>query len=694
MENVITDINESAETKAGYEYEPGEQIADKVDWRSDAEQYLNDNLINFISLKDMPVPYYGFSSLTDKWAEYDRLYECRAKEDRGDNKAEYQGNSNIVLSDFHARIEILKTREMNILFNGTPFFNCRPTKESTKEDALFAKRLVNYSIDCIDNFKREVEKCTQERLKYGTWFAYDPFTVKEKKALKVIDYELDDEGNPLIDLFTGMLIKTEPYEANMIKEEKFTDFQHWPTKKVYIHPKIEDIQDQECIFLQMDKSYNQILEMERKGQIAPGEAEYIKENYDTLSGDADLDKAEDEQQPNDNMLMRDETKAFKLWLVYFKYTAPGGERCIYEAIFMQNAIRICGLRKYISEDRYPIKKGCYISIPGYAYGLGVGDLLYSLCMAKTSRFNQIFDIQSFEIKGGGLKDASLLPDLTSMAPGEYKDVPGLSAMLNSGGKPVLAWSELRGAARAGTAWDVLPLIDKNIETGTGATDLLAGMPTNSQVDRTAAGIEQTMEAGNERINSYLANYAEELFVAYARDAYDNYDEFLIKPDDLENMFDPEELIYTDTTGQENSLAKLDSFREISFHFLPVERTIDSEKKLGKINRLVQMLMMFAQSSPRYAKLIEDSLDPAYLLTSVAEALDITDIDRLFPKFNLSKMVMDLQAQLEQSNMQGQMLMQGIEIAKQKLSQLGDQTALGVIGEIEQQMMGVMQNGTV
>jgi len=110
---------------------------------------------------------------------------------------------------------------LNTFFSGADLFETKALKYSKEEDAQLAKSLVKYNFDVLDDFRSEVGSVDLDRLKYGTYVAYTPYTVDEVKQRTILDYIINDEGLPVeID---GIPQKTAPYEAHLIREKKYTD---------------------------------------------------------------------------------------------------------------------------------------------------------------------------------------------------------------------------------------------------------------------------------------------------------------------------------------------------------------------------------------------------------------------------------------------------------------------------------------
>ena len=52
-------------------------ITSSDDYDVDMKNFLCDTLQSYIGLRDLPYPYYNWSSITQKWNEYERCYDSR-----------------------------------------------------------------------------------------------------------------------------------------------------------------------------------------------------------------------------------------------------------------------------------------------------------------------------------------------------------------------------------------------------------------------------------------------------------------------------------------------------------------------------------------------------------------------------------------------------------------------------------------
>ena len=642
----------------------------------DLENFLSTTLQAYTDLRNIADPYYSFATFTSKWNEYDRCYEMRAK--TAENSVGYNGWSNIVLPDFHDKIETLRVREMNTFFSGAELFETSARKTSSEEDASLGKKLVKYNFDCVE-LRSETSRIILDKYSYGTWVAYAPYTVDEYKTRAIRDEVLDEEGNPVeID---GVIQTGEPYKAYEIREQKYTDLQYINLKKVYVHPRIKDIQDQPAIFITKEQTYQDVIEMEAQEIIYPGEAEYIKDHSNERLDDSEVELSED-QKANDEEL-EDEVKVFDIYYGYF-WWGEEDDRVLYEAIHMADG-HIAGLKE-LPDGKLPFLAGQHIKTDGF-YGIGAGDELYASFIAKCTRFNQVFDLSTFEIKGGGFKDANSLPNFKSITPGEYQDVIGLSAMLASKGKPMLSWADISGKAPSSTGLDVVQELDRAMQTGSGAVQLLSGMPTNSQVDKTASGIEATITEGNARINNYMEDFEDQMFKKYAKMCYENYQEHLDPNIDLPTILDEEDYTYFDQEGQKQMVKFPDVLKNIDIVFIAAKQILESEKTIGKIQRFMQIIGGIINVNPEFGQEVMRRVDLKYLTEEIARSLGIADLDKLFPQFNVAQELMDTTKELQQASAYADMMSQGIQAAMQQFEEQGDQAAINIVQGIMEEMQG-------
>lgn len=678
MENVISTASISS----------GNPVDNPID-RTDLEQYFAHALRTFIDLRAIKSPYYGFESLTDKWKEYDRCYRIEAKGTR--NNHEYDGWSNIVTSDFHESIEIKRAKEMKALFGGADLFTTKATKFSTLSDAAMARRLVEYNHDRIDKFQSENNKAILDRRKYGTAFVYTPWKVEERYVNTVsLPFKQNKDGDIATDKSGKPISDNKLNDFEITEEVKYTDFKHIQTKRVYLNPNIEDIQKQECIFIMCTFSYSELKIMELEGTIDKDMADYVMENYrdyhSELGDDDDAKVNEDAGSMYDRKL-----KSFDLYLTYKKIYDEDGRCHLYECIYMWRD-KIIGMREYPT-TKIPLLKTCFIPVADYAYGLGQGDQIYPLYIAMCARINQVFDLETKEIKGGGFVDSEALPAMSSWAPGQWVRVNGLSAKLSTNGKPILTMSEMDGSRPASTALDIVPILERKLRGGSGTTEIMSGQPTHSQVDRTAAGLTLIAEQAEDRLGSELLIYQDEILKEHAELAYDNYGRFLIPEIDLPKMFDEEDLYYVDNRGQKQPISISGALRKVTFTFLAANRVIDREEKIGKITRFMQIIMQMASVSKELGNLLLEKTNFLYLIQEIADSLDITDLDRLFPGFNPIGELMKERAANDQLSAQNNAMQQGIQMTLQKLSEIKDQSAIDIIQDVMVQAAQAQQEAS-
>ena len=575
---------------------------------------------------------------------------------------------------------------MNTFFSGADLFETKALKYSKEEDAQLAKSLVKYNFDVLDDFRSEVGSVDLDRLKYGTYVAYTPYTVDEVKQRTILDYIINDEGLPVeID---GIPQKTAPYEAHLIREKKYTDLKYINLKKIYIHPRVKDIQKQVAVFLQVEKTYQDLLEMEKDGFLGEGMADKVKGNYQDVI-DAEV-KASDQE------IAGDETteEEVKVYSIYISYCHFGDEGIVYQSVFMGDG-DLLGVQEFTNE-KYPFVKGQYIEQEGF-YGLGVGDQIYPAYISKCARFNQVFDLSTFEIKGGGFVDATSLPSFNNMVPGKFQKVVGLSALMSQNGRPTYTWAEMRGARPSSTGLEIVGMLDLALQSGSGATALLSGMPTQSQVDKTASGIKATIEESNARINAYLENFEESFFKAYAEMCYENYKDNLVPEEDLPILLDPEEFTYIDNkTGETKTVEFPDVLNDVDFTFVAVKRVLESEATIGKIQRFLGIMGNVLQVNPEFGQMMMSQVDMKYLVEEIAKSVDIGDLDKLFPQVNVVQQLMDTQKELQTVAGQNEMLSTASEAIVQKLTDAGEQSALDTINntfaEVQQGMAAEQQGG--
>lgn len=644
----------------------------------EVESFLKDTMTYYRNLLDLEDPYYGFSSLKDKWNEYDRCYYVQGKKQEKKNSKDYKGNSDVMFPDFHEKVETIRTREVNALFSGADQFITKPQRGSAEEQARVAKLLVEYNFNCVD-LRTEVSLLDLDKLVYGTCQAYVPFCEEKVTSVEVIDYLVNPEtGKPV--MIDGVIQLTKPYKAKVTRTLKYTKLERLPIQHVLVNPQLRTVQEQEAVFIRLKKSYKDLLAMEEKGLLAEGKAEYIKDFAEGVNtsdqGAADRDSATSTDQQANNK----EVQALEIYLTYFWWENPEDEddRVLFEAMYLENG-GLCGLRKY-PKNEIPIIKGVHIQGRGY-YGLGVGDEMYSVYMAKNTRLNQVIDKSTWEVLGGGLYDPQHLPPgFKGLVPGKWISVPGLAGMLQQKGAPILGVNEMLRDAKASAGLEVIDYLDQALQSGTGATQLLAGQPTESQIDKTVGGIQAVIGQSNERINTYLKDFEDQILKTYADVCYSNYQEYLDPEKDLEKMIDPIDLTYIDDQGQEKTVELTSALSGVDFVFQSTKRIVESEEEIGKFQRLLGILAQAYQVNPAVGELFIRMTDFSYMLKRIGMDLDIGDLDKIFPQQNYPQLVADLQGQLAQMTAQLQTQQMAIAATKAKLK---DQpAALQTIGEVE------------
>lgn len=647
----------------------------------DITMFLSDVLHSYETHRQLDSPYYGFTSLTDKWTEYERCYEVRAKSREKKGPHEYKGWSDTVFPDFHDKIETLRTREVNALFAGADTFEVRTAKPSKEDATRLARLLVKQNFNCIDSLREQVSLIEKDKLLLGTWHAYVPYVEDETIENEMINYLVGDDGKPV--LVNGKTVPSDnPYEVEMKSVKKYTNLMHLSTCDVYVNPAIRDIQKQEAVAIHIRKSYQELLDMEDAELLGKGMADEIREqNPGTESADGELQERQDAIS-NETGDLENKTNIFDIYLIYFKYKEPGKKkRCIYEAICDRQG-QLFGCHKYFNST-YPILKGCHILGNAY-YGTGVGDEIYPVYSLKNTRTNQITDKSNFEIKGGGLKDAKV-PDFTDIAPGEYKNINGLSAQLQAGGKPVLLLQELLGDAKSVIGYDLLAVANEAMQNGSGATSLLGGRPTDSDIDKTLGGIQIAVTQANERINTYLEDFENDLFKAFAKLSFKNYKKF-IDDEDLEQMFDIEELVTTDSQGKEIFLSLDNINTDIDFIFTGAKRIVESEKRIGKFLRFLSIMGQVYAVHPQLGELMIRAMDFKFFMESIARDLDIADLDKMFPQMNLPQLLTDAQVENQALQQENQVLKEGVARSKQALSDSGNASALQTVNQVQEQLI--------
>lgn len=669
--------------------EETEEVAPKEDFdKTEVSAFLKDTLSHYRDLQSLQNPYYGFTSLRDKWNEYERCYNVQAKTEDEKTKRDYKGFTDVVLPDFHEKIEIIRTREVNSLFSGADQFTTTPQRNTSEENARLAKLIVKYNFNCV-NLRTETSCLSLDRLMYGTFQAYTPFCTEEIVTEETITYRTDPETGKAL-LVDGVTQITLPYKAKVTRTLKYTKLERLFIGDVYINPEIDSVQDQPAVFIRMKKSYAQLLKMEQDGQLFAGEADVIKELYNRPSVVDSSSSKRDSKMTTETDPPNKEITIFEVFLCYFWKEDKNDEMCLYESIFVDNS-HIAGYTK-VETKKIPLIKGVYIKGRGY-YGLGMGDEMYPVYMAKNTRMNQVIDKSSFEILGAGGYDPQYLPaNFTRFKPGEYFAMPGLAGIRQAGGDPILSVNKIMGDARASMGIELLNYMTEAIQTGTGANQLLAGQPTNSQIDKTVGGIKAVISQSNERINAYLKDFEDQLLKEFAVLCYENYQHYLDPMKDIEKMLDLEDLTYTNDAGEEQVMTLVSGLNKVDFVFTATKQIVESEEEIGKFERFLRIMGELVRTVPIIGEQLIKETDFKYVIKKLGFDLEIGDLDKLFPKVNYVQIITELQKQLADTQTQLQMQSMAVRAVKQKLAQDQQTSALDSINEVEGAIKSSQQGG--
>jgi len=147
------------------------------------------------------------------------------------------------------------------------------------------------------------------------------------------------------------------------------------------------------------------------------------------------------------------------------------------------------------------------------------------------------------------------------------------------------------------------------------------------------------------------------------------------------MLDPEELVWTDDQGQQQQIILKDVLMGVDFKFKATQRLVESEQRIGKFLRFMQILQQIAMTNPEFGQLMIQSVDMKFMVQEIARSLDIADLDKLFPNVNIPQQLIETQGQLQQSEMMNQMMSQGIEQAMQEFQAEGNQSAISTVSDI-------------
>jgi hypothetical protein len=657
---------------------------DSID-RSRLAAWLDQNLQTYITMQNLAQPFFGYRTLPDKWNELERCYRGHAKNKR-DKKHEYAGYSNVVTGEFHKTINVMVDKWMRALFSGAQQFSVKPSRHSAFEDAHLAQLLAQYSMDRVDGYENEVRKVAFSTVLFGTGFAHIPWTVTEEyRGVETLYAEKSADGSP------GRP-SDEPEMFEIYDEIKLTDFRSIDPRKVYLNPDIADLQDQESIYIKQSVSWAELVEMEADGIIDQGMADFMLEHTEDDSNENKNNKNTNAATGGDNRLL-----AFDIYLVYKRMQFADGQKRLYEIIYAGGPKKILGLRPYLYEH-IPMLKSNFIQIDSKAHGLALGEIIYSVFLAMCGRLNQVIDAESMQILGGGIYDSDLISEneINKAAPGIYIGVPGLLQYLSGNASPVLSFQKLSGAHPASVGLDVMAIFNRSIQDSSGITNTVAGMPTNTQADKTFRGMELLAEEADVRIGASLELFEADIPQKYAEAAYDNYTRFLDPQVDLPRMFDQAQLTYMTAQGQQMPVRFGENLRQVEFVFNSAKRMIERDARIGKIQRFVEIVGVIGQASQMFSSL---GIDAYYFIQEIARQLDFVDLDVIMPpeQAPLARL-QQMQAQAQQLQTINQAQTEFIEALRAKLSGMADQSGMIAMmqaqKEIEQKLnkQGVMQNG--
>jgi hypothetical protein len=624
--------------------------------------WLEQTLEVYVTMRSLEQGFFGFNSRVEMWEEFERCYAARAKAVRN-KKYEYAGYSNIVTGEFHKTIDVMVDKWMQALFSGARLFGVKPTRYSAYEDAHLAELLGQYSIDRVESFQTEMRKVVFATVIYGTCFVYIPWVVKDQyRGVEILHAEKNADGSP------GQPSEI-PELFEIYDEIKFTDFENINPKRVFVNPDVSKLQNQEAVYIKQTVSWSELLEMEADGIIDAGMADHMLNTYTDSDNDGVDDKAAGKDTGADNRL-----RSFDIYLVYKRMQFEDGTKGLYEIIYTDSPQKILGMRPYLHE-RIPLLKSNFIPVDGCLYGQSLGEIIYSMFLALCGRLNQVFDAESMQILGGGFYDSDLMSesDLKKAAPGKYIGIPGLSAYMGNNNNSILSYQKLSGAHPASVGLDIMAIINRSIQDGSGITNTMSGMPTNTQADKTFRGMELLAEEADVRIGASLGLFEEDIPKTYVEDAYDNYSRLLDPQIDLPRMFDADQLSYVDAQGQRVPVRFGENLRQVEFVFESAKRLVEKDIKLGKIQRFVQIVDMIWQRLQAFSML---GIDPSYFIQEIAKQLDFADVDTFMPA-NQSPMARLQQAlaQMQQLQTTTQAQQVFINLVRQKLGGMKDQTGL-------------------
>jgi hypothetical protein len=307
------------------------------------------------------------------------------------------------------------------------------------------------------------------------------------------------------------------------------------------------------------------------------------------------------------------------------------------------------------------------------------------------------DSNTGKVLGGGFYDKNLVSkkDLENFAPGIMIGIAGLSSYMAQNAKPIISYEEITQSHAAQLNLSIIPLLTRAIQESSGITNIISGTPTNSQADKTFRGMELLAEESDDRLNSSLVLYEDNILKKYAEYTYDNYVRFLNPQIDLPQMLDKESLYYTDKNGQRLPVHFGENLRYVTFIFENAKRVVNREIRLGKKQRLLQSISMIGQMKPILDNI---GMDTDYLLKDITKDLDIADIDLLFPpEMTPAMRLQQAMQQLQVLQMTHQLMNQAIQATLQQLQQTNDQYAINALQtnmnkaqQIFQQMQQKMQ----
>lgn len=670
------------------EVKKSEILPEKLYPERESKNDLVDSLQQFISARNLKNPYYKFNTQDDKFNEYERCYRVSAARYSASNDQDETRMADIIFPDYHKVIENIVVRAMNIFNSGGEVIQAKVRRKANNEYSALAMKLFNYSTNCVEDYSLEQRKIITDWANFGTFCAFTPYKEDPEMGNIKLDYEIDEEENPVKDEL-GFIKEVNPYDYQFVKGiKRFTDLKHLDPRDLIVNPLISKVQKQPKIYIRIRKTYEDLLEWEEAGIIGKDQADYIKDNY-SKDSHASEQGTDNKNITDDNTTMdQEKDNAFDVYLCFYKqkeqlnvvgnilkFFGIKQRVCIYQAVICNDTV-IEGSEKKTDLKRYPVIKGVLIPDGDNWFGIGAGDQMYSVYIAKNTRNNQIFDKSSYEVKGGGLKDARV-PSMQGIKPGMYRNVPGLNSFQ---GKPVLSINDLGGNSAIGQ--QIIPTLDEAMQSGTGVTNLLQGMPTDSGLDKTATGVQAGIAESNARLNAYIELLEDQLFAEYARQMWFNYQDNDFQ-DYIHEVLDPEDLFYTDKDGNEVPVNISEALPDIDIEFTGVKRILDKERRANGIKRFLQDMGMLGQFNPSFGEYVMNTLDYDYAKNELANTYDIGDIDKLFPKQKQLDFINQIKSQAQQAGMENQLLKTAVEIFIDKAKSTGNKFS-------EQQFQTAMQ----